>query len=569
MAAKQGFKQRFNWSYTGSPIHFVDDSTIMHACGNMLCKFDIYEGTQETHVVSGGAGVGAFTLNRKQNVVCFSEKGLHPNLRFCDLENGTMLSTLSDGTDLEFADLAFSSDGALLASLGSLPDFELVIWDWSKGHALAQANLPGGGTSVSFNPDSRDELCVSGKGTLLFIRLLVDQESNVCIDYHKAQMAGDEKLDWVSHSWDKDNHVYCGSTSGQVWRFDPSSGTCTGTVFHLSPVGAAVVWLRVTAQHVIGATSDGTVRWLDVEEVEECHAIKVPPESTQPVGPAQSFVTGGLSPNGVLFVLGTGSGALYSIAMQGQIPSMLDGEPPEPCEVTTVDTSGNLGLVLQDEYTHTNKVADYHCGPVTDVVGIPGNDFIASIGADCMLRVYSIANGALVARRRFRAPLLTISNIPGMRKVVTGGEDGTLRVLEVPAIATAGEIHCPRLLCRHKLFREPCIGVSVHGSGEWIAATAAEGKIIFIHVDASVTPTKFTVVGYVALEEPVTCLGWIPPVPDMPMKLLVVAQSRLVFRITAPDPTAELDQYQIPLAMSQVEVMRTEYDIIKIVPLDA
>lgn len=35
---------------------------------------------------------------------------------------------------MEYEDIAFSSDGILVATLGGLPDFDLVIWDWSDFH---------------------------------------------------------------------------------------------------------------------------------------------------------------------------------------------------------------------------------------------------------------------------------------------------------------------------------------------------------------------------------------------------------------------------------------------------
>lgn len=76
-------------------MHFCDERTVLHGAGNALIKLDVIDLSEQTFLLGTGTGIGKYAVSLKQNVICYSERGLHPNLRFVTLSTGSIISTLT------------------------------------------------------------------------------------------------------------------------------------------------------------------------------------------------------------------------------------------------------------------------------------------------------------------------------------------------------------------------------------------------------------------------------------------------------------------------------------------
>ena len=60
------------------------------------------------------------------------EKGNSPNVYLYEYPSLKLYRILRKGTEQSYSNADFSSTGAKLATVGSYPDFLLVIWDWKQ-----------------------------------------------------------------------------------------------------------------------------------------------------------------------------------------------------------------------------------------------------------------------------------------------------------------------------------------------------------------------------------------------------------------------------------------------------
>lgn len=132
--------------YDGSPLHFIDNSTLVYGTGNGLCFAD-RSGRHVKSVPSHGSGVGPITTAPQASTIVYAESTLNPIVFAISYPTSRLTATLrggvcvsrvqcgntshllfSDGAKLEYVALAVSSSGKRLASLSGVPDFLLIIW---------------------------------------------------------------------------------------------------------------------------------------------------------------------------------------------------------------------------------------------------------------------------------------------------------------------------------------------------------------------------------------------------------------------------------------------------------
>lgn len=122
---------RCRWSagYDGSQIHFVSNTTLLHANGNAL-RFIDTSGRHVKSLPSQGRGVGPIATAPQAGIIVYAESTLHPRLFVLSYPSCQLEATLEgSGAELEYVSLAMtSSSGKMLASLSGVPDFILTLW---------------------------------------------------------------------------------------------------------------------------------------------------------------------------------------------------------------------------------------------------------------------------------------------------------------------------------------------------------------------------------------------------------------------------------------------------------
>ena len=91
---------------------------------------------------------------------------------------------MREGTEQAYSDLDFSSatsDGKLLASVGSNPDYMLTVWDWRQEKIVLRSKAFSQEIyRVTFSPDNEGQLTTSGTGHIRYVCTLLDDVINCC-----------------------------------------------------------------------------------------------------------------------------------------------------------------------------------------------------------------------------------------------------------------------------------------------------------------------------------------------------------------------------------------------------
>jgi WD40 repeat protein len=82
------------------------------------------------------------------------------------------VQTLAAGTERSYSCAVFSPDGAMLASVGSSPDYLLTLWDWASGATLLRCKAFSQEVyGVRFSPYFSGNLVTSGTRHIRFWRM--------------------------------------------------------------------------------------------------------------------------------------------------------------------------------------------------------------------------------------------------------------------------------------------------------------------------------------------------------------------------------------------------------------
>eukprot|EP00731_Ephydatia_muelleri_P020650 Em0013g377a len=146
-------KLKLSWSigYNRSPLHFIDDNTLVFASGSSL-TFLRTTGEIVCSAPSHGSGVGPIAVCKETQTLAYAEVTLRPLIFLTKYPGNSIEGTLKGSAKLEYTDLAFSKNGRQLASLSGIPDFLLTIWDCSGGEVLSETPVGPGGASITINP---------------------------------------------------------------------------------------------------------------------------------------------------------------------------------------------------------------------------------------------------------------------------------------------------------------------------------------------------------------------------------------------------------------------------------
>lgn len=154
------------WSqgYDGQELFYIDNDVICYQCGKNV-KFLNENGTQ-TVFAFHGKGIGPFAAHKINKKFAIAERCINPKIFVYTYPSLEQSAVLEGGAQIEFQTLVFSASNYLL-SLSTLPEFDLVLWDFVKGQKLTSVSLPPEvPTSVAFNPSNWRQICITTQTSL-------------------------------------------------------------------------------------------------------------------------------------------------------------------------------------------------------------------------------------------------------------------------------------------------------------------------------------------------------------------------------------------------------------------
>ena len=370
-------------SFPGQKIVALTEDAVAYVSGNGVCVLSLSTNamsfvTPSATLAADGTntatdflgGVSALAASGTTQQLAIAPRSLSPTIDLYDYPSLEKVGSLTGGATLDYADIAFSANGARVAAISKLPDFTLVVWDVKTGTVVCRATLAEPCTSVSFNPLKEDQLCVSGeKGLFMWsIKTTVKGDSQLssiklkikAVDDEEESGSGDEqedpeddedfeeaqgpRNDFVCHCWNVHGQVHAATRAGEAFtvtatgavmletfpEFYASSGMDTGPPADDEPRLVARS-LFPTKAHIVCVHSDGKVRWLtphsfeiqrvvdlssyrqhsdeNARRVENTSELQLEGSSSPWVVPVNSTVTPGF----MTLVVGTADGLVLSL----------------------------------------------------------------------------------------------------------------------------------------------------------------------------------------------------------------------------------------------------------------
>lgn len=323
------------------------------------------------------------SMGFKAQVIVWDVEAALRNANSADT-TGELVYTLSLHK-VKIQDLAFSADGAYLATLGGQDDNNLVVWDMETGKAICGSPAASHSTTTMrwFN-NSSDKLVTGGQFNLRIWDFDRSARKLRPTDCHLGQLKRVINCVTIDSA---DAYMYCGTQTGDLLQVNLSNGRfmkASRNRFSLGILCAAYI-LDTRGDCILLGNGDGSVARLDTKTLSVKKACSV-------MGGVKSISP---SADGNSVWVGTSQGNMYTM-------------PVNSMEATLLGTA--------------------HYAPITDVCFPAGSSdlFVTSSGSDIRLWNANTRSELL----RIQVPNLVcncVSILPSGKSIVSGWDDGKIR----------------------------------------------------------------------------------------------------------------------------------------------
>jgi len=158
----QDFLRRYNY-------HFFNDKEMLIANANTYQIINIQNFDRKIFHSSEIGGVGVVAIHPEKRYFAVAENGEFPNIYVYEYPSLKLYRILKKGTEKGYTAMNFNSRGDMLASVGTDPDYNLIIWNWLnesiilKAKAFSQEIF-----HVQFSSNIEGKLITSGIGHIKF-----------------------------------------------------------------------------------------------------------------------------------------------------------------------------------------------------------------------------------------------------------------------------------------------------------------------------------------------------------------------------------------------------------------
>mmetsp|Transcript_129464 Transcript_129464/g.224872 ORF Transcript_129464/g.224872 Transcript_129464/m.224872 type:complete len:1745 (+) Transcript_129464:81-5315(+) len=211
-----------------TPISFVSSSVICYVVGNNVCLWDIKYGNRD-YLYTSAYSITKICGNAARGLVAFCEGGTSPQVFVYCIEPRRLMYTLSDVTELELADMAFSRCGSRLYTLSRATAKRLCVFSTLTGERLqgCETELPLRFDKVSVYPGHKDRLALVRSSSVRIVTLQKSYETYIA-RLHPSAIPSDVDLSVSAYTWMVSGHFLFATRQGLLCALDGS----TGAVLH-------------------------------------------------------------------------------------------------------------------------------------------------------------------------------------------------------------------------------------------------------------------------------------------------------------------------------------------------
>ncbi|XP_061733169.1 cilia- and flagella-associated protein 44-like [Nerophis ophidion] len=500
-------------------LQLLDDTTLIYVAGQLLVLLDVSTRQQRYLRSCSGGGIGAIRVNPSRDYFAVAEKGVKPLLIIYEYPAMKTYRILRDGTDLAYSCVNFNSDGSLLASLGSAPDYMLTVWNWRQEEVVLRCKATSQEVyKVSFSPYNPGLLTSSGSGHIKFWKM-ADTFTGLKLEGLVGHFGKTAATDIEGYIELPDGKVVSGSKWGNLLLWDGSSikvEVCKegGQSCHAGSVQP----FSLEDGQLMTFGSDGAIRGWDFETIDSADSSDN--SSKFEMKPINELVVGH-------------SVRLSSIVKSSQHDSTI---------WFAQDSTGAIWkLDLSFKYTTPDPecLFSFHGGPIKGLDVSKQSHLMATTALDRSVRVFDFLAKTELTCSRFSqggtalhwAPP-SVNQTGGL--LVTGFEDGVVRLLELfdPAGMQSYRVDEAQLRLRQafKPHDASVTAVAYEHNGRILATGSSDCTVFFFAVGE-----KYEPIGFISVPGPVKVLEWSPRSHSR-NSLLIGCQSGHIVEVPCPDP---------------------------------
>ncbi|XP_061603630.1 cilia- and flagella-associated protein 44-like [Phyllopteryx taeniolatus] len=498
-------------------LQLLGDRTLLFIAGQMVILLDVPTKQQRYIRSCSGSGIGSIGVHPSQEYFIVAEKGKKPILLVYEYPSLQAYRILRDGTELAFSSVNFNTDGSLLASLGSAPDYMLTVWNWRQEEVLLRCKAISQEVyKVSFSPYNPELLTSSGSGHIKFWKM-ASTFTGLKLEGLIGHFGKTAATDIEGYIELPDGKVVSGSNWGNLLLWNGNSikvELCSkgGQCCHAGVVQP----FALEDGQLMTIGSDGVIRGWDLETIDNADSSS---ESSKfEMEPMNEMVVG------------------HHVCLS----SIVKSSQPDSTVWFAQDSSGAIWkLDLSFTYTTPDPecLLSFHAGPIMGLDVSKKGHLMATTALDRSVRVFDFLAKTELIRSRFSqggtavhwAPT-SVNHSGGL--LVTGFEDGVVRLLElfdpIGLHNNKGGAHI-RLKQAFKPHNSPVTSVAFEGNGKILATGSSDCTVFFFTVGE-----KYEPIGFLHVPGPVQMLEWSPHSHNE-NRLLILCQSGHIVEVPCPE----------------------------------
>lgn len=469
----------------------LDDDTVIYSAGISYKIHNIKTGQVKLFFSINGGGIGAVAVHPDQKYYAVAEKGSYPSIFIYEYPSLKLYRIMRYGTERSYSNIAFSTNGDKLASVGSQPDYNICIWDWRneilvlKAKAFSQEVF-----RVVFSTFSDTILSTSGLAHLRFWKI-ANTFTGLKLKGQTGKFGSVELSDITGFTIFPDGKVLSGSENGKLLLWE---GNLIKAVLSISPdknchEGVINTVVRV-GEDIVSAGNDGKIKFWDFRPIDEME----PNEQLEGfVEPLKEF----------------------------QLVTNPE-DPPEkqtPAKVMEIVVYKNywlvhdgLGKVFKVKVSETGvqqqEILNFNSGKMKGLCSSTEGNAVSTIGEDGAIRLLDFVNRKEYYARGFKGKgscieWLNVTFNSTDKYVAAGFKNGIVRI----AHFSKDKIYLQKAM---KVHNNPVTSIKLSPNGELMAVLSQEGEIFFLSVEsiASQGGLVFKPVCIHPMNKKVNCMMW-------------------------------------------------------------
>ncbi|TPX37653.1 hypothetical protein SmJEL517_g00774 [Synchytrium microbalum] len=586
-----------------SHLHFLDETTLMSAVGNVLVFINLKNMQQTYFEGFRDGGIGAMALHPSRKLIAVAE--IHeptPRIYLLEYPSLDVRRVLTGGAVRGYSAICFDSTGERLASVATDPDYTLTIWDWQREMVVLRSKaFAQDVANVAFAPSS-NQLTTSGSGHIKFWRAS-STFTGLKLVGQLGKFGATELSDIASFSQFPDGKVLSSTEFGNLLLWEGNTIKCEIMLRGKKPCHQGQIHsVMMEEGEVLTAGDDGFIRMWDFETIDGADVSDDPPAAAAPASSGENGVAGG---GNAPVAVSSVQARIFEIepldeiliGKDVQIKAMARCLGPGSNDYIVLDSCGALYRV--DIRKHSvDRLMSFHSGAIHGLDASPLLHHISSIGVDGTIRVYDLIARTLADRIKYPAGGSFLAYLPPSldaagRTLVTGFEDGVMKIMShgtaglapgadnnAPSNATLGQFTLHYVFKPHT---KPITQISVSVDGTFLASASLDKTVFFFRLKRdsaldrdtlvfSRDSVSVTLVGFIELDAAPTCITFLSgssngdelatdSAADLepPTLLIVLEDGRLCTVIPPIAPISENPvTYRLP---KSVEVMPWVLDI--------